>query len=473
MSRPDKAHTAGRVVKRCVTRVVDGDLQVKSPSVMMGYVNAPELTRQILTEDGRLCTGDIGYEDEDGFIHITGRKKSLIILSNGANVSPEQIENLLLDHQLIKEALVYGEGSAIVAEIYPDSQYAALHSIRSIPAEIERIVQNVNRELPSYKRIMKHLIRTVPFQRTGSNKIVRSQRADRSMILNPDAVSERKPENETQQMIFDCVAQVLGHRDFGIDTNLFAAGLDSLGCILLLSAFSEDLKFTLELDEFMALSTVEKLSNRYHEKSLWDAVDHSVRPVYGMSGVQTLFAYVMRGNTTSNIPFLFKLDPSVDLERMKRAVEGLFPIHPILNDVVQMLTEKALPDLRKALPAHLFPAAGAPHVLDRNGHIQPIGGWGTLVSDGKAGTARILPDGTVDHLEDSGRSVMLSTVIGRVFPNLQKIEDILNACPGVESAEAFTCYWKDNNMHLCADISGAEELTEEALRAYLAEHLEA
>ena len=270
MNRPDKAHTAGHVVKRCVTRVVDGELQVKSPSVMMGYVNAPELTRQIITEDGWLCTGDIGYEDEDGFIHITGRKKSLIILSNGANVSPEQIENLLLDHQLIKEALVYGEGNTIVAEIYPDSQYAALHNIRSIPEEIGAIVQNMNAELPSYKRVMKHLIRTVPFQRTGSNKIIRNQRADRDMVLNPDVISDRKPENETQQMIFDCVAQILGHRDFGVDTDLFTAGLDSLGCIMLLSSFSEDLKFTLELDEFMAIPTVEKLAKRFAEKSHWD-----------------------------------------------------------------------------------------------------------------------------------------------------------------------------------------------------------
>lgn len=81
---------------------------------MMGYVNAPELTAEIITEDGWLRTGDIGIEDEEGFLYITGRKKKLIILSNGENVSPEQIENLLLDYQLIEECLVYGEGINII-----------------------------------------------------------------------------------------------------------------------------------------------------------------------------------------------------------------------------------------------------------------------------------------------------------------------------------------------------------------------
>ena len=66
---------------------------------------------------------------------------------------------------------------------------------------------------------------------------------------------------------------------------------------MLLSDFAGELKFTLELDEFMKLATVEKLAERYLQKSHWDVADHSIRPVYGMSGVQTLFACVLRGNT--------------------------------------------------------------------------------------------------------------------------------------------------------------------------------
>jgi acyl carrier protein len=623
------------------------------------------------------------------------------------------------------------------------------------------------------------------------------------MILNQEVISRRMPENETQQMIYDCVAQILGHQDFGIDSDIFAAGLDSMGCIMLLSSFSEDLKFTLELDEFMAIPTVEKLAKRFTETSHWDEVDHSIRPVYGMSGVQMSFAYVMRGNTTSNIPFLFKLDPSVDLDRMKKAIEGLFPIHPILNDVVQMfqdkgyanfrddnrpvnipiidkapeeweetvkglirpylytpgeplyhielyrvgddkylffdvahiisdgmtasilledmnrlyegetlepetytyydflidhehrmkmglhipnivyycklmgdkritrsilnrpgkldlsthvnaalhgrfrnvveesvlafcrannisenvffltafnylvsiysdssdtisssvhngridsrwgriagclfaaygfrrkfdesetmvdavrnsgrqiletmrcylknphpdemffqyqgkllehdclggapaqsiplqldslpfhlmvmnskggyryelrfwenrfdgrmlqmfldaldaileamLTASKLSQLHDALPKTLFPAAGTPEIRDRYGRLQPIGAWGTLTQNGVDRTARILLDGTVDYLETSGRGIMVENMFGRNFPNLHQIEEVLREYPGVDDAQAFSCYWQDNTIALCADVTTQAELDREALSAYLAQKLE-
>src|SRR5699024_8301867 len=96
-SRPDKIASVGRVVEGCQVRIVDDEIQVKSPSVMMGYYKDPENTAQALTEDGWLRTGDIGYVDEEQFLYLTGRKKNLIILSNGENVAPEQIENMFED----------------------------------------------------------------------------------------------------------------------------------------------------------------------------------------------------------------------------------------------------------------------------------------------------------------------------------------------------------------------------------------
>lgn len=346
MSRPDKAHTAGRVVLRCKTRVVDGELQVSSPSVMMGYVNAPELTAQMITEDGWLRTGDIGYEDEEGFLHITGRKKNLIILANGENVSPEQIENLLLDHQLVEECLVYGDANAIVAEIYPNTKYMTLHGITDTLGAVAKVVQNVNATLPSYKKIAKHLIRIVPFQKTGSNKIIRSQRASKDMLHSQDVQKARMPENDLQQKLFDCIAEGLGHRDFGIDTDIFDAGMDSLGCIMTLTVFLDEMNFSVELDELMTHTTVEKLEALYIKKQNEAPIDLSPLPVYPLIDVQTFFAYVMRGNTTSNIPFLFKLHESIDLHKMQEAILKLFDVHPILRNVIQPTPEGYYVSLR-------------------------------------------------------------------------------------------------------------------------------
>ncbi len=345
MSRPDKAHTAGKVVLRCETRVVKGELQVKSPSVMMGYVNAPQLTAEVITKDGWLRTGDIGMEDEEGFLHITGRKKNLIILSNGANVSPEQIENLILDHQLIEETLVYGEGNTIVAEVYPNHKYGKLHRITDVKEEIDKIIAQVNSNLQSYKKVMKVVIRKSPFKRTSTNKIIRNQRANASEIYSSDAPKKSNPTNETQLRIFNIVADVLGHKNFGIDTDLFSVGMDSLGCVLTLTAFSENMDFYLELDQMMENATIEKLEKLYTEQALDLGVDFTPREVYPLTKVQKYFAYVIRGNTTGNIPYLFKLSSSIDFRKMKSAIAKLFKIHPILSDVVQM-TEQGFANFR-------------------------------------------------------------------------------------------------------------------------------
>ena len=346
MTRPDKAHTAGRIVPRVKTRVVDGELQVSSPSVMMGYVNAPELTAQMITEDGWLRTGDIGYADEEGFLHITGRKKNLIILSNGENVSPEQIENLLLDHQLVEECLVYGEESTIVAEIYPNSKYMELHGITDVREAVAKVVQDVNATLPSYKKIGKYLIRIVALQKTGSNKIVRSQRATKEMILSQDSREIRMPENELQEKLFNCIAEGIGHRDFGIDTDIFEAGMDSLGCIVTLSVFLEEMNFSVELDELMKCATIEKLEALYIKKQGVEKITLAPQPVYPLIGVQTFFAYVMKGNTTSNVTFLYRLHETVDLDRMREAIVKLFDIHPILRNVIQLSPEGYYVNLR-------------------------------------------------------------------------------------------------------------------------------
>lgn len=340
--RPDKAYTAGLLVKGCETRIVDGEIQVKSPSVMMGYVNAPELTKEILTEDGWLRTGDLGYVDEERFIYITGRKKNLIILSNGENVPPEQIENLLLDHQLVEECLVYGDGNQVVAEIYPNEKYAKLNHITDIVGQVEYIVKDVNSKLKSYMKIMKHIVRKNPFVKTSTNKIIRNQRAktEDTLVIESDKIN--MPVSELQIKLHNIIADILGHKEFGVNTDLFSAGLDSLGCILSLTELSTQLDFKVELDELMSNASIEKLEALYIKKNTDKKVDYSLRPIYPLTNVQKFMAYVMRGNTTSNIPFLYKLDDSVDLNTLKGAIEKLFEVHPILKGTIEMYEDKGL-----------------------------------------------------------------------------------------------------------------------------------
>lgn len=176
ISVPDEEvsrESVGRVIDICDIRIQNGEIQVKTPTVMMGYYKMPEETKEMFTSDGWLKTGDIGYVTEDGQLFITGRVKNLIILSSGENVSPEAIEKKFGATELVEEVLVFGENNRIVAEIYPDFEYAKANGITDIYAELERIVDSMNKTAKASHIISKVRIRNAPFEKTGPGKIKR------------------------------------------------------------------------------------------------------------------------------------------------------------------------------------------------------------------------------------------------------------------------------------------------------------
>ena len=173
--RPDKRKSVGQVVRNCHVKIVDGEIRVKSPSVMMGYYNDPERTRESLTKDGWLCTGDLGYVDREGFLYLTGRKKNLIILENGENVSPESIENLFDGDPLISDILIYEKDHRIAAAVYPNYEYANTQKIKDIAAAVQEKIRMISDTLPTYSRIADVIVRKNPFEKTSSRKIIRSK----------------------------------------------------------------------------------------------------------------------------------------------------------------------------------------------------------------------------------------------------------------------------------------------------------
>lgn len=333
-NRPDKVASVGKVVARCQVRIVDGEIQVKSPSVMMGYYKDPEETAKTITEDGWLRTGDLGYIDEEGFLFFTGRCKNLIILSNGENVAPEQLENLFVDETLIEDILVYGEDDKICAEVYPNLQLAETSEIEDLEQAISDIVQKHNQDLPSYKRILQTYVRYIPFEKTSSKKIIRGKYFEQKAMQKEALAKLKMPQNEQQQMIYNAVAESLGHQKFGIDTDFYEAGLDSLGSVMLLSGLYDKMQISITLQELSQNATIEKLESFAREQKE-NIVNYEMQEIYPLTGLQTYFGYILRGNTTSNLPFLFKLDNRVDLEKLKAATEQVFEIHPELKDVIQ------------------------------------------------------------------------------------------------------------------------------------------
>lgn len=146
----------------------DGEILVKGPNVMKGYYNNPEQTAEALN-DGWYHTGDLGYIDKDNFVFITGRKKNLIILSNGENVSPEELEQDIRRDNRVREVLVYKFDGVITAEIYPTDDYIGNYEC------FQKVVDDVNHNRPMYKQIVKLKLRDTEFIKNSSKKIVRSK----------------------------------------------------------------------------------------------------------------------------------------------------------------------------------------------------------------------------------------------------------------------------------------------------------
>ena len=157
----------------------EGEICVKGSNVMMGYYKDSEATDDAFDDEGYFRTGDYG-KIEKGAIFITGRKKNLIILSNGKNVYPEEIENELIATPGILDIVVYEgqskrglEHNAIVAEVYPDMEYIEKNGITDIAAYLQPYVDEYNRTAVHYKKITILKVRTEEFPKNTLRKIMR------------------------------------------------------------------------------------------------------------------------------------------------------------------------------------------------------------------------------------------------------------------------------------------------------------
>ncbi len=156
----------------------EGEIQVKGDNVMLGYYKNHRATANAFTADGWFRTGDMGYLDEDNYCYITGRLKSVIVLENGKNIFPEEIEEYLGDIEKILESVVVGRqaGSEVnlVAVVYPDlTKFPVSATKDDIYKEIQHEINELNKKLPTYKHIKTIEIRDKEFEKTTSRKIKR------------------------------------------------------------------------------------------------------------------------------------------------------------------------------------------------------------------------------------------------------------------------------------------------------------
>lgn len=158
----------------------EGEIQIKGDNVMLGYYNNPEANEAAFTTDGWYRTGDIGYMDGDGYVYITGRMKSVIVLENGKNVFPEEIEEYLGKIDTICESVVVGrkapDSDAIIltAVVFPAyDKFPTGASEELIRESIRNSINAMNRRLPGFKQVKAVEYRQTEFEKTTSKKIKR------------------------------------------------------------------------------------------------------------------------------------------------------------------------------------------------------------------------------------------------------------------------------------------------------------
>ena len=154
---------------------VAGEIICRGTNLMLGYYKNQEATSQIIDVNGWLHTGDKGYMDEDGYLFINGRVKNLIILSNGENVSPEELENKLALNPLVAEVIVTGEENGLTARIYPEQAVVEAKALDTemIRSQLQEFLDEYNKNQPTYRRITGLVIRKNPFIRSTTKKIRR------------------------------------------------------------------------------------------------------------------------------------------------------------------------------------------------------------------------------------------------------------------------------------------------------------
>ena len=170
---PEHPDTIGKPSPELEIKIVEDELFLRSRSVMMGYYGDREETEKVLC-DGWYATGDLCRMDEEGYLYLTGRRKNLIILSNGENVSPEAVESRLQVCGDIEEIVVSVEGNLIIATVFPRFMPDGSEESREkIKARIKKAVEQYNADSPVYKQIQKLYFRDEPFAKTASGNIVR------------------------------------------------------------------------------------------------------------------------------------------------------------------------------------------------------------------------------------------------------------------------------------------------------------
>ncbi len=225
--KENKFGSVGKPVSYMKVRIDEGEIIVKGDGVMLGYYKNPQATEEAFDEDGWLRTGDLGYFDDDGYLYITGRSKNLIVLDNGKNIYPEELEAHISTLEGVKEVMVYESKGKICAAVHPSD-----FNNKELTRAIKQGIRAFNATQPAYKKIVSIIFISRDLPKTTTLKIKRDEAIKMvEEVVAKKTVEHILPTTREQKRIVAAFESVLGCKSIGIKEDFFDLGGDSLSAL--------------------------------------------------------------------------------------------------------------------------------------------------------------------------------------------------------------------------------------------------
>lgn len=270
-------NSPGKPIPDVEIKIFADEILIKGPNVMLGYYKNETATNEVI-KDSWFYSGDLGYLDKNNYLHITGRKKDLIVLSSGVNISPEEVENHYKQVKLIKEICILAiqdkTQEKIMAVIVPDFEFCKKNNIFNISGEIKWHLENYSKELPPYKRIMGYIITKdeLPHTRLGKVKRYEVQKKYRGELLDAiigERIERKEISTEEKELLNSPIAKIIISiitNSIGEARNVFPSdhleidlGFDSLKKIELVANIEKLLKISIPSELISKITNVKDL----------------------------------------------------------------------------------------------------------------------------------------------------------------------------------------------------------------------
>ncbi|HZL11663.1 MAG TPA: AMP-binding protein [Prolixibacteraceae bacterium] len=266
--------STGEALPGLIVEIRDGEIVAKGPSIMKGYYNRPEETAEVII-DGWLHTGDLGYLDKNGFLFITGRKKEIIVLPNGKNINPVEIEMKLDGYApAIKEAGVFMHHELLHAVIFPDVNFLAENSVDDIDEYFrDQVISPFNAGMSSYKRIMQFTLVKSELPRTRLSKLQRFKFAELIEKKEEKIVSSEEPDTTEYHAIKSFIESQVD-MDILPDHHLvFDISMDSLSKMSLIDYIEKRFGIKLDEEQLLKFPSIRKIAEYIQNNKLFHKSD--------------------------------------------------------------------------------------------------------------------------------------------------------------------------------------------------------